>query len=239
MRPLFIENEGIPIDFGLYASHRPDKTGLQAVGANFLPDTLLSAYSHGLFPWFIQDGFPFWYNPDPRMVLIPSQVRVSDSMRKILKRSTFQFSCDRDFNSVIRHCSQAERQQKETWIDDHFITAYGQLHALGIAHSFEVWQSGHLVGGLYGLALGRVFFGESMFSDVSNSSKAAFIQLARFLAAMDFVMIDCQVPSDHLSSLGARPLSRSKFLQQLKKSVILPGLAIGSWTERFDAYLRT
>ncbi|PKM05296.1 MAG: leucyl/phenylalanyl-tRNA--protein transferase [Gammaproteobacteria bacterium HGW-Gammaproteobacteria-6] len=191
--------------------------GLLAAGGDLSPARLLAAYRRGIFPWY-QDGQPLlWWCPAPRTVLIPKKLHISRSMQKFLRQSDLQLSIDRDFAGVIRACAEPRVYADSTWITEEMQAAYRRLHALGIAHSVEVWEDTVLVGGLYGLAIGRVFFGESMFSRRSNASKAAFIHLVTQLASWDFSLIDCQMPTDHLFSLGAESMDREQFLAQLQR----------------------
>jgi leucyl/phenylalanyl-tRNA---protein transferase len=238
MSAFYIPNEGKPVDFNEFEYTMPDEDGLVCVGANFHPQTLVSAYMHGLFPWFIHDGLPFWYCPDPRMVLLPAKLTISKSMRKVLDRNTFTITCDTAFDLVIKNCAHVVRKGSfETWIDTDFIRAYNQLHHYGIAHSFEAWQQNELVGGLYGVSIGEVFFGESMFASITNASKAAFITGVKFLESKQFKMIDCQVGTAHLKSLGAEDMSRLKFLKLLSFDVLPPSLNNQCWTSLFQTYL--
>jgi leucyl/phenylalanyl-tRNA--protein transferase len=189
--------------------------GLLAAGGDLSPERLLSAYSQGIFPWY-QDGQPLlWWSPDPRTVLQPARLHVSRSMQKFMRKAELNITLDRDFPAVIRACSEPRDYSDSTWITEEMQQAYCQLHRLGIAHSVEVWDGGHLVGGLYGVALGRVFFGESMFSRRSNASKAGFIFLVRQLEQWGYALIDCQMPTEHLFSLGAESISRDEFVTSL------------------------
>lgn len=234
MPPIFIPYEGGPIDFSQQEVIQPDEDGLAAIGANFHPETLLNAYSSGLFPWYISEGCPFWYCPDPRMVLFPADLKISSSMRAVFNKKKFSFSSDTAFNQVIQQCATVVRKgDRTTWIDSHFIQAYNVLHKHGYAHSFECWHESHLVGGLYGVAIGEVFFGESMFSLQPNASKAVFIQAVRFLSLNGFKMIDCQVYTDHLKSLGAGTIKRQAFLKLLAQCVLPPALNGMPWTLLF------
>ncbi len=193
-----------------------DGSGVVGVGGNLSPGMLLSAYEQGIFPWFSDDDPLVWWSPDPRFVLFPDALHVSESMRKVLKRGTFEVLFDNDFPAVIRACSNTERPgQDGTWITEDMIAAYERLHGLGWAHSAEAYLDGELAGGCYGLRLGRAFFGESMFAAAPNASKAAFLTLARELFDDGVAFIDCQVPTDHLRSLGAREVPRASFLDAL------------------------
>lgn len=203
--------------------------GLLAVGGDLNPDRLVLAYRNGIFPWFEEEDNFYWYSPDPRFVLFPSELKVHKSMRSIFNQNKFDYSLDTSFEQVIRTCAEAPRNgQRGSWISEAFIEGYTELHRQGVAHSVEVWQSGKLVGGLYGLALGRVFYGESMFAHESNASKAGFITLVRALQAAGFWLIDCQQQTQHLQSLGARSIPREQFLDYLVKNAYEPSM-IGLW----------
>jgi len=194
--------------------------GLLAVGADLAIDRLLLAYRNGIFPWFNEDEIPMWWSPDPRFVLIPGELKVSKSMRQVLKRNEFEFRLNTAFEDVISNCATINRKGMDgTWIGEEIRESYIKLHKLGIALSAESWQDGCLVGGLYGVKLGNVFFGESMFSKVSNASKFAFICLVQKLKVMGVVLIDCQVHTPHLESLGARMIPREVFMELLDKQI--------------------
>lgn len=203
--------------------------GLVAAGGDFAPERLILAYSQGIFPW-PHEGYPLlWFSPDPRYILVPSEVHVSRSLRKTTTRGTYQVRMDTNFGSVIRACGEAPRPgQAGTWITDELIAGYEMLFARGFAHSIEAYEDGALVGGLYGLSLGRAFFGESMFATRPDASKVAFVYLCEFLAARDFDFIDCQVHTAHLERFGAKPIPRTKYLDLLHRSVAKPGLE--TWT---------
>jgi leucyl/phenylalanyl-tRNA--protein transferase len=200
--------------------------GLLAMGGNLSVDTLVSAYSQGIFPWFNDDQPILWWSPNPRMVLYPGELRISRSLRKVLKQQRFSITCDQAFNEVIQCCAQRGsdkvpvNKSTETWITNEMLVAYQKLFERGYAHSIEVWQGpadqASLVGGLYGVVLGKVFFGESMFSSTSNASKVALVCLCNWLKQLDFRVIDCQVASEHLFSLGARKIPREKFIEHLQ-----------------------
>jgi leucyl/phenylalanyl-tRNA---protein transferase len=204
--------------------------GMLAVGGDLSPGRLLAAYSQGIFPWYTEGESPIlWWSPDPRMVLFPDELYVSKSMQQLLKRKAFEVTYDREFKKVLAACSQTERPgQDGTWLGKDMQKAYFKLHELGVAHSVEVWEDGKLVGGLYGLALGRIFCGESMFSHASNASKFGFITLVRMLQANGFELIDCQVYTAHLESLGAREIGRNEFLKRLTAGIVKPGI-LGKW----------
>lgn len=193
-----------------------DARGVVGVGGNLSPGMLLSAYEQGIFPWFSEEDPLVWWSPDPRFVLFPESLHESESMRKVLKRGDFDIVFDADFPAVIRSCAAAERPgQDGTWITADMIDAYTALHDLGWAHSAEAYRQGSLVGGCYGIRIGGAFFGESMFAAAPNASKAAFLTLARALFDDGAAFVDCQVPTEHLRSLGARELPRAAFLAAL------------------------
>lgn len=203
--------------------------GLLAIGGKLTEDWLLLAYEHGIFPWFSEGDPVMWWSPDPRFILNPKEVKISKSMRPFLNSEKFVFKLDNDFDSVIDRCSNIPRQgQNGTWITTHMKDAYKGLHKIGMAHSAEIWLDEKLIGGLYGVSIGRVFFGESMFSEKPNASKMALIKLCDWLAERDFQMIDCQIYSKHLQSLGADFISRQHFLQKLNYGVEKPSLK-GKW----------
>lgn len=188
-----------------------EPNGLLAVGGDLSCPRLIEAYRRGIFPWY-EDGQPLlWWSPNPRTVLYPSRIHCSASLRKHLRRSTWRIVVDRNFADVVEQCSAPRAQAQGTWITRQMKQAYTSLHDLGIAHSIEVYDEQTLIGGLYGIALGGVFYGESMFSRKSNASKAAFVHLARFLNQEGFALIDCQVASSHLFTLGAEEISRAQF----------------------------
>lgn len=191
--------------------------GLLAVGGDLSAERLLLAYKNGIFPWFNEDEPPMWWSPDPRFVLFPDDLKVRKSMQQVLRSGKFQFRINTAFRDVIHNCSTVGRPgQDGTWIGDDVKQAYIRLHTMGIAQSAETWCDGELVGGLYGLRLGNAFFGESMFSLQSNASKFAFINWVRLLQADGVQIIDCQVYTEHLESLGAVMIPRSEFLQHLQ-----------------------
>ncbi len=200
-------------------AERAEKSGLLAVGGDLSPERLLAAYREGIFPWYSEGEPLLWWSPDPRFVLFPQELRVSRSMRQFLKKQPFRITFDHAFRSVIAACRKPRPGQDDTWITQAMQEAYIALHDLGYAHSVEVWQEGSLVGGLYGVSIGRAFFGESMFSTRANASKAALITLASGLKDLRFDLIDCQVETPHLGSLGARPIPRREFRALLKESL--------------------
>ncbi|WNJ19562.1 leucyl/phenylalanyl-tRNA--protein transferase [Pontibacter sp. G13] len=209
--------------------HLADPEGILAVGGDLRPERLILAYQSGIFPWY-SDGQPIiWWSPDPRFILEPHEVKVSKSMRKVLRDRQFRITYDQAFEDVIQACKQIPRMgQSGTWITDEMQQAYIHLHKLGYAHSVEAWQEDQLVGGLYGISLGSCFFGESMFAKVSNASKAAFLTLVHDLTNHGFTMIDCQVHTAHLESLGAKEVYREWFVTRLHEGLQAPSM-IGNW----------
>ncbi|MBR9912350.1 MAG: leucyl/phenylalanyl-tRNA--protein transferase [Gammaproteobacteria bacterium] len=192
-----------------------EPNGLLAAGGDMSVTQLLAAYRRGIFPWFDESQPVLWWSPDPRLVLLPGKLHVSKSMAKLLRQNRFQVTSDRNFDAVVAACAEPRPGQPGTWISPQIAAAYGELHKLGHAHSVEVWQDQQLVGGLYGVAIGQVFFGESMFSRTSNASKYGFIWLTRQLQKLHFKLVDCQVYTSHLASLGAEEIPRRIFEQYL------------------------
>lgn len=195
-----------------------EEDGLLAVDGDLSPERLILAYRNGIFPWFSEDEPILWWSPNPRFILYPKDIKVSHSMKKLLKKNTYKISFDTCFRDVISNCSNL-RKESGTWITNDMIEAYCKLHELGYAHSVEAWYEGKLVGGLYGISIGKCFFGESMFSTMSNASKAAFITLCKKLEEKDYIMVDCQVYTEHLESLGAVNISREKFLELVEEGI--------------------
>ena len=196
-----------------------DAEGLLAVGGNLSSERLLLAYRSGIFPWYNEGEPILWWSPDPRMVLSPAELKVSKSMQTVLNNGKFRFTINRSFTQVMQHCKSTFRKQQEgTWISPAMQDAYTELHQLGHAHSAEAWLNGELVGGLYGIRVGKVFCGESMFSSVSNASKFAFIKYVQQLQKEGVVLIDCQVYTPHLASLGASLVERKKFIALLHEN---------------------
>ncbi|TAI47909.1 leucyl/phenylalanyl-tRNA--protein transferase [Flagellimonas allohymeniacidonis] len=194
-----------------------NRDGLLAVGGDLSPERLLLAYKNGIFPWFNEDDLILWWSPDPRMVLFPEKLKVSKSMRKVLRDGPFTLTTNTCFSDVVDRCAKIPRRGQEgTWITPKMKLAYQDLHEKGFAKSYEVWQDDTLVGGLYGMDLGHVFCGESMFSSVPNASKFAFIRLVQELERKDYRLVDCQVHTEHLESLGAELITRNRFLEILK-----------------------
>jgi leucyl/phenylalanyl-tRNA--protein transferase len=190
--------------------------GLLAAGGDLSPTRLVNAYRQGIFPWYSEGQPILWWSPAPRCILFPQSVHVSRRLRRRYNQGQFHLSCDRDFERVIGACAKPRRDHEGTWITDEMRWAYIQLHELGIAHSVEAWIDGSLVGGIYGLAIGRVFFGESMFSDTQDASKIALVALCHQLQQWKFSAMDCQVSNPHLLSMGAVEVSRKEFEQYLK-----------------------
>lgn len=187
--------------------------GIVAVGGDLQPERVMLAYRKGIFPWFESDDFLLWWSPDPRMVLFPDRLKVSKSMRTVIRKKQFEVTFNKAFDQVVEACAKVKRfGQNGTWITPGLMEVYSTLHTQGHAHSVEVWEEGSLVGGLYGIDLGTVFCGESMFSKSSNASKVALIYLVKELKKNKYELIDCQVPTQHLASMGAEPISRTEFL---------------------------
>jgi leucyl/phenylalanyl-tRNA--protein transferase len=192
-----------------------EPNGLLAISGDLSPERLIRAYRHGIFPWYNNDSPIMWWSPNPRMVLIPDQFQASRSLRKVLRRGDFTFTCDQAFSQVISACAEPRNEDEGTWITQKMISAYNQLHKIGVAHSIETWNNKQLVGGFYGISIGRVFFGESMFSRESNASKAALATFMQSAQSWNYQLVDCQVYSDHLASMGASSIPRKQFTQLL------------------------
>lgn len=207
-----------------------DPNGLLAVGGDLSLRRLLNAYREGIFPWYGEGDPILWWSPDPRTVLTPSRLHCSRSLRKLLRRRTFSVTMDRDFPAVIRACAGPRVGSQGTWLLPEMISAYCGLHVHGVAHSIEVWQAEQLVGGLYGVAIGGVFFGESMFSRVDNASKVALVQLCDHLVRLGVELIDCQVLTSHMQRMGADLVTRERFLARLVELRDRP-LAYGTWDD--------
>jgi len=205
--------------------------GLLAAGGDLAPQRLLEAYRCGIFPWFNVGEPILWWSPDPRMVLLPSELRISRSLNKVLNKGNYEIRVDSAFSQVMQACAAPRKGQSGTWIHPEMISAYTALHEIGLAHSVETWVDGELMGGLYGVSRGKMFFGESMFSRIPDTSKIAFVHLVRQLQRWDFGMIDCQMKTAHLASFGAREIPRTEFSQRLRELVNYPE-RVEKW--RFD-----
>ena len=202
-----------------------DPNGLLAAGADLSMQRLLDAYRRGIFPWFGEDDPLLWWSPDPRMVLMPGELHVSRSLRRVIRSGRYRVTLDTAFAEVMAGCAEPREDDAGTWITAEMVAAYGRLAALGFAHSVEVWSDTDLVGGLYGVAIGRMFYGESMFSRRSDASKVALATLVWQLERWGFEMIDCQMSTSHLASLGAREIPRAEFVETLRRLVTLPPVA--------------
>ncbi len=215
-------------------THLASEGGLLAVGGDLSPQRLLLAYGRGIFPWYSEEEPILWWSPDPRLILPPEEIRISRSLKRLLKKAKFQVTMDTAFDQVIQACARVRLQGGEgTWIVEEMIQAYSRLHKDGFAHSVEVWLEGELAGGLYGVSLGGCFFGESMFTQATNASKVAFVHLARQLTDWSFTLIDCQVTTGHLMRFGAREVSRTIFMDLLNQSLRLPTRR-GMWAFETD-----
>ena len=221
--------------FPLCSTALREPNGLLAAGAELSPTRLIDAYSHGIFPWFNAGEPILWWCPSPRLVLFPSELKVSRSLKKTIRNRVYEVRLDGAFTEVMQGCAEPRKGQSGTWITPEMIAAYTQLHQIGIAHSAETWVDGVLVGGLYGIALGRMFYGESMFANVTDASKIAFVHLVWQLKRWGFGLIDCQMQTAHLSSFGAREIPRTDFLRRVSKLIQYSPAAL-SW--QFDANLK-
>lgn len=206
-----------------------EPNGLLAAGGDLSPERLLIAYRRGIFPWYERGQPILWWSPNPRAVLLPADLRVSRSLRRTIRRGIYRITADTAFRQVIRGCAAPRSYGSATWITKEMASAYFELHRLGWAHSFEAWSGDELVGGLYGVAIGHVFFGESMFTRETDASKVAFVSAVRYLEARSFELIDCQVASAHMRSLGATDMPRAEFLARLDELCEGPRCAV-SWT---------
>ncbi|PSJ17803.1 leucyl/phenylalanyl-tRNA--protein transferase [Nitrosomonas supralitoralis] len=206
-----------------------EPNGLLAVGGDLTSHRLLEAYSKGIFPWFNDDQPILWWSPDPRMVLFPHKLKISRSLRKAIKSAHYEIRTDCSFNQVMLACAAPRAGQAGTWIHPQMVAAYTALHEMGLAHCVETWIDGELAGGLYGVALGKVFFGESMFSRVQDASKIALVHLVKQLQFWQFGLIDCQVRTDHLASLGAQEISRTEFSQILDALITIGSKPGSKW----------
>ena len=212
--------------------HLASQEGLLAVGGDLSVKRLLLAYSLGIFPWYSEGEPILWWSPEPRLVLYPDEFKISRSLNKVIKKGTFNVTMDQAFEEVISECARIRLENQEgTWIVDDMVSAYCRLHTAGFAHSVEAWKDGRLAGGLYGVSLGRCFFGESMFTRVNNASKVALVTLVKHLKARCFALIDCQIATAHLKRLGAREISRARYLEELAQALNTPTLQ-GRWVLR-------
>ncbi|PIP37028.1 MAG: leucyl/phenylalanyl-tRNA--protein transferase [Desulfobacterales bacterium CG23_combo_of_CG06-09_8_20_14_all_51_8] len=232
--PIFCLSEKISFPPPRFA----EPEGLLAVGGDLSERRLLLAYEMGIFPWFTDGETILWWSPDPRLLLYPENIHISSRLRRIIRQKNFKVTCDTAFEKVITACAYDRLKNfQETWIGDCMIEAYCRLFESGYAHSVEVWHEGELAGGLYGISLGSGFFGESMFTRISNGSKIALIYLSCFLLALSFDFIDCQVKTDHLKRMGAVEVSRSRFLKELRQA--MGGRTLrGSWKTAFDTFMK-
>ncbi len=194
-----------------------EPNGLLCAGLDLSPARILDAYRHGIFPWFNPGEPVLWWSPDPRMVLAPGEVKISRSLKQRMKRGGYEIRVDTSFREVMLACAAPREGQSGTWISRPMLEAYTRLHELGYAHSVETWMDGELAGGLYGMAIGRMFYGESMFSRKTDASKLALVHLCRQLEAWGFGLIDCQMETAHLASMGARPIPRKDFIREMKR----------------------
>lgn len=208
-----------------------EPNGLLCAGLDLSPERILDAYCHGLFPWFNPGEPVLWWSPNPRMVLFPSELRISRSLRRRMKQGGYEIRVDTRFQEVMQACAEPRDGQSGTWIVPAMLGAYTRLHQMGYAHSVETWMSDELVGGLYGIAIGRMFYGESMFSRKTDASKLALAHLCRQLDAWGFGLIDCQMETSHLASMGARPIPRKAFIQEVQRLIKLESVS-SPW--RFD-----
>jgi leucyl/phenylalanyl-tRNA---protein transferase len=215
------------------ASAMKNPNGLLAAGGDLQPERLLDAYRHGIFPWFSADDPILWWSPDPRMVLFPQEFKISKSLRRTLRGKKYEIRTDTSFEQVMRACAAPREGQDGTWIQEEMIEAYVRLHRAGRAHSIETWVEGKLAGGLYGVSIGRMFYGESMFSRQTDASKIALAHLALQLQRWNFGMIDCQMNTAHLASLGAREIPRAQFVEALQVLVNYPDIA-SPWHFDYD-----
>ena len=209
--------------------------GLLAAGGDLMSERLLDAYRHGIFPWFNVGDPILWWSPDPRMVLFPNEFKVSRSLLKTLRRGKYEVRADTEFEQVMRACALPREGQDGTWIQEEIIEAYVRLHQMGLAHSIETWMDDELVGGLYGVSLGRMFYGESMFSNKNDASKIALAHLVDQLKHWGFGMIDCQMSTPHLASLGAREIPREEFIPALTRLINHPRIN-GPWQFDHDLF---
>lgn len=213
------------LDFPALERALREPNGLLAAGGDLSAERLIAAYRHGCFPWFSEGQPLLWWSPDPRTVLFPEEFHLSRSLAKLLRQQRYRVTFDQDFAAVIEGCASPRDYADGTWITDSMRAAYLELHQRGLAHSVEVWDGEQLVGGLYGLAMGQLFFGESMFSRADNASKIGFATLVSKLREWGFALIDCQMPTRHLHSFGARPITRAEFAHYLQQHLDRPSTA--------------
>lgn len=228
MNWVYLQSENQPLP----PASTADMEGLVALGGTLTHQRLEEAYSKGIYPWYNEDDPVMWWSPDPRMVLFPEKLHVPKSMRPFINRRAFSVTVNRAFEQVMLNCAQASRPDQEgTWINKEMLDAYTSWHKEGRVHSFEAWQDGEIVGGLYGVSIGKVFFGESMFSLVPNASKYAFIKAVKFLQAQGVELIDCQMETNHLKRFGAELIPREEFISRVnsakdKTDITIPRRAI-------------
>ena len=219
----------LPEELVFPSPHLASPEGLLAIGGDLSLNRLLLAYSNGIFPWYSEGEPILWWSPDPRLVLYPDELNVSRSLKKVIKQNVFRVTHDCAFEEVITECARVRLENREgTWIVDDMVEAYCRLHESGFAHSVEAWQDDRLAGGLYGVSLGKCFFGESMFTRITNASKVALVALVDYLRPFDFAFIDCQITTAHLTRFGAREISRSRYLNELTIALNHPTLQ-GKW----------
>lgn len=237
---MIFDLDGTPPDVGFPETRLAEKdpNGLLAIGGDLSQERILTAYRQGIFPWYSAGQPILWWSPAPRMVLHPDEVHVSRSLRKVMRQGAFEVSINHDFEGVIRACAAPRSQQEGTWLVPEMIHAYCELHRNGYAHSLEIWQGESLVGGLYGVAIGEMFYGESMFSRKPNASKLAFAKLAEIALEHPFQLIDCQIHTDHLASLGAREIGREAFHSKIAAAVDKPGRPLGRIERTPVAHMR-
>jgi leucyl/phenylalanyl-tRNA--protein transferase len=233
LRPYWIPHNANPHDFPPLEQALEHPDGLLAVGGDLTPNRIIMAYRLGIFPWYNDNEPILWWSPYQRMILFPNDLKVSRSLRKTIRKGKFTVTLDKNFPAVIKACAGARRDQDGTWITKDMQDAYCQLHDIGFAHSVESWYEGQLVGGLYGIALGKVFFGESMFSLMSDASKVAFAHFVWQLQRWGYELIDCQIDTQHLQSLGAVNIPRQQYRDLLDRLCEMPG-QIGAW--QFDTH---
>ena len=232
--PVLINPNDTSFEFPNVSLALEEPNGLLAIGGDLSPQRLLSAYRQGIFPWFNPGEPVLWWSPDPRAVLMPDKLKISRSLKKTLNREIFTVTTDLVFDEVVAACAAPRLKQPGTWITGDMRIAYGRMHELGHAHSVECWQNNTLVGGLYGMAIGQVFFGESMFSREKDASKVALVVLADKLKEWGYQLIDCQVPSEHLSQLGAEHMPRDQFCGLLERLVTKPP-STSAWKANWSA----